>query len=314
LSVTHVSGVFEGGGVRGIALAGAAAAAMERGVEFEEAVGTSAGGLVASLVAAGYDPEGLATAVCSVDWPGLLDPVWVTRIKGVGPHLALFFHRGLYKGKRLEKEWGRLLKAKGIRTFGDLPAGRLRVVTTDLSHQAGVVLPDDLPHYGIDPDTFPVARALRMSAAVPFMFKPVRLESPTVGEDVLFADGAMASNYPIEAASPGRPVLGFRLFQDAGTHPHIGVKGPFTLARTVVLSGIQARYGLPPAKYADETVIRVPVSADLDFDLSPTEAEEVFMRGKRAAGEQLDDLVGPVVAPAGDGAHCEPEERSRGRG
>jgi NTE family protein len=154
----------------------------------------------------------------------------------------------------------------------------------------GLIVPDDLAHYGIDPDGFSVAQALRISAAVPFLFRPVTLRAPATGERVLFADGAMASNYPIEAATEDRPILGFRLFEDAAEHPHVAIRGPASLARSVVISGIRARYGLPSTPREREAILRIPVSANLDFSLSPAEAGEVFRRGKRAAAEQLDDL------------------------
>ena len=44
--------VLEGGGVKGIALAGAVLALAERGYSFPRVAGTSAGAIVASLVAA----------------------------------------------------------------------------------------------------------------------------------------------------------------------------------------------------------------------------------------------------------------------
>ena len=56
----EIDGVFEGGGVRGIALAGAAAATLDRGYSFHRAVGTSAGALVAALLVSGYGPDELA--------------------------------------------------------------------------------------------------------------------------------------------------------------------------------------------------------------------------------------------------------------
>jgi NTE family protein len=134
---TTVNAVFEGGGVRGIALAGAAAGAMDMGYRFDHVVGTSAGSLVASLVAAGYGPDELSRAVCSVDWPGLLDPVPGSQIPLVGRHLALLVHRGTYAGDELERVWSRLLAEQGVRSFRDLAPGSLTVVVTDIATLAG---------------------------------------------------------------------------------------------------------------------------------------------------------------------------------
>lgn len=51
----EVYGVFEGGGVRGTALVGAVAAAEKKGIGFRAVAGTSAGAIVASLIAARCD-------------------------------------------------------------------------------------------------------------------------------------------------------------------------------------------------------------------------------------------------------------------
>jgi len=139
-----VIGVFEGGGVRGIALAGAAAAALDSGLQFESVVGTSAGAMVASLVAAGYEAAELAEAVCSVPWPSLLDGSSVARLPVVGKHVAMLLGKGLHRGQRLEDVWAELLARKGVSTFADLERGALKVIVTDLSYQSGVVLPRDL--------------------------------------------------------------------------------------------------------------------------------------------------------------------------
>ena len=46
--------VFEGGGVKGIGLVGAVAVAEERGYQWVNIAGTSAGAIVAALLAVGY--------------------------------------------------------------------------------------------------------------------------------------------------------------------------------------------------------------------------------------------------------------------
>lgn len=284
----EINAVFEGGGVRGIALAGAAAGALDAGYTFHKTVGTSAGALVAALLAAGYNAKELEEQVAGMDWPGLLDPVPVTRIPIVGDHLALVLYRGVNRTKRIEAVWRKLLVRKGIRTFGDLPDGALEVVATDLTHGAGVAFPHCLPGYGIDPNTFSVARSLVMSAAVPFLFTPVTLFDTLEQEHVLFSDGAMAANYPIGVVSHDRPVFGFRLVPDGDPHVHQHISGPYSLARAVIVSGIRARYSLPRTIEGADLVIDVPVRSDLDFTLPSHEAHEVFTRARVSAKRQFE--------------------------
>jgi NTE family protein len=293
-----VNAVFEGGGVRGVALAGAAAGAMELGMEFDQSVGTSAGALVSALLAAGYDSRELSESICRIQWPELLRPVLGTRVPLVGRHFALFTRRGLYDSRRLEEVWGELLAEHGVRTFGDLRPGSLGVVVTDLSHSRGVVFPEGLRAYGYEPAEFSVARVLRMSAAVPFVFTPVRLKNRINGDKVVMADGAMAANYPAGIVSKDRPVLGFRLVLDDIGHAaeHQRVRGPLTLARSVVTAGIRARYALPRPPEPGVSVVQVPVRNDLDFDMSNDEAQQVFDRARAAAKEQLPALMSEMAA------------------
>lgn len=55
--------VFEGGGAKGIVFVGALQALEERGHTFQRLIGTSAGAITATLMAAGYDSAGLYQAV-----------------------------------------------------------------------------------------------------------------------------------------------------------------------------------------------------------------------------------------------------------
>ena len=118
---TPVIGVFEGGGTKGIALAGAATAAMDTGYEFDAVVGTSAGALVGSLIIAGYNPQELREKVCRIDWSSLMDPGPIGGIPGIGNHLALMLRKGMYRGEVIEKVWSRLLAERGIRTLAGIP-------------------------------------------------------------------------------------------------------------------------------------------------------------------------------------------------
>ena len=288
--VHGVNGVFSGGGIKGVALAGAAAGVMDSGYRFDHVVGTSAGALVASLVAAGYGVDDLEAAVRWVPWPELINWLPVTKVPFVGKALAMAIHKAQCSGEGLERTWEVLLQAKGVRTFGDIPPNTLRIVTTDITHQRGVVLPDHLPEYGIDPSTFPIARAVRMSAAVPFLMRPVRVRNEETGDVSLFSDGALTANFPVRVArwSPIWPVVGFQ-FLDPSEHPHLHVRGPASLARAVIGAGIRAAEII--TSHADDVLIgRLKVDRDpLDFNLSPDEASELFDAGRRAATAYLND-------------------------
>ena len=161
------------------------------------------------------------------------------------------------------------------------------MIATDLNHSVGVKLPGGLERYGIDPAGFPVARAVRMSAAVPFLFKPVTLHDRRVREKVLMGEGAMAANFPVGVARRDLPVLGFRLVENGTAHPHHRIRGPASLARSVVVAGIRARYTFPLTTEAGATIIDLPVSADLDFSMSGHEARAAFDWGREAAAAQL---------------------------
>lgn len=286
-------GVFEGGGVRGIALAGAAAAALERGVRFHRVVGTSAGALVGSLVAAGYDADDLEEAVDRIRWPSLFDRTGVARLPGIGPHLAMLLHGGVARGEVLEETWQGLLAGHGVVTFGDLPPGSLRVVATDLTHARAVVLPEAVTDLGLDPRGLTVARAVRASSAVPFMMAPVRLQGDT--ERWTLVDGALAARYPVQLVEPGTPSLGFRLVTPTEPHPHRRIRGPISLAVAVIGAGMSARETLPMLCRDVGLVVEISVDHDsLDFDLDTPAARALFESGRRQARTQLAELL-PLV-------------------
>lgn len=64
--------VFEGGGAKGIAFLGALAELEKRGIEPDRIVGTSAGAIFATLLAAGFDAQSLRNAVARRDEKGVL--------------------------------------------------------------------------------------------------------------------------------------------------------------------------------------------------------------------------------------------------
>src|SRR5829696_6799499 len=116
----YVDLVFEGGGVKGIALVGAFSVLEERGYEPQNMAGASAGAIVAVLLAAGYTAAELQKIIGELDYDRFKDEAWEDRIPLAGKSLSVLKDLGIYEGKAFLAWMGDLLEAKGVRMFGDL--------------------------------------------------------------------------------------------------------------------------------------------------------------------------------------------------
>jgi NTE family protein len=244
----RADGVFEGGGVKGIAFAGAIAAAeRDAGVqEWVNLAGTSAGSIVAALLVAGYDATGIQKLLADAKYARFADTgpggVWVSglfnavaRLRGAAPGRYFLEWMGeQLAASPLAKELGKTeLTFADVRRL-DLPPRdevpditdvqyerakyRLHVIGSDITTGRMIILPDDLPDYEdetgkpFDKDSFPVVEAVRMSMSYPFLFTPVVLHRQ--GRPVYVVDGGLLSNFPIwlfDGPHPKRPTWGFRL-------------------------------------------------------------------------------------------------------
>ena len=219
--------VFEGGGVKGIGLAGAYATIAERGFTPHGVAGTSAGAITAALVAAGYTADELADLVATMPYAEFKDRAWEDRLPLVGHGLSVLLDRGIYEGKAFHAWIAEKLAAKGITRFGQLvdpdaedPAQRyrLRVIASDVTQRRMLVLPNDAHLLGLDPDELEIAYAVRMSMSIPFFFEPVLHTNPKTGEEHLIVDGGMLSNFPVwlfdcEGREPRWPTFGLMLVE-----------------------------------------------------------------------------------------------------
>jgi NTE family protein len=202
--------VLSGGGVKGIALAGAVAALNDAGYRPWRVSGTSAGAIVGALVAAGLSGSALTESAMRLDYARFADKVPLDRVPLVGPGLALLGDDGLYRGD-YAREWVRdELAELGVHTFGDLrlddpqlpPERRYRLVVTcaDVTLGRLIRLPWDYREvYGLDPDEQPVADAVRASMSIPLLFRPMTLTNPDTGLTSTLVDGGVVSNFPIDS-------------------------------------------------------------------------------------------------------------------
>ncbi len=302
--------VLEGGGVRGIGLVGALTALDEAGYRFPRVAGSSAGSVVGCLVAglqhAGEPLSRLEEIVKTIDYRKFRDSSLLGRVPLVGGLLSLLASDGLYEGAYLEHFLTGALGDLGVRTFGDLRTGEqverhawsLVVTASDLSRQRLVRIPWDLPGYGLDPDEFPVARAVRASSAIPFFFRPVDVSGAT------WVDGGLLSNFPVglfdrpDSAAPRWPTFGVRLSSRSGVSPVTRpVKGPLGLG----LAALETLLNDQDAAYVDDpcTVVRtvfVPATgvSAIDFGITSAQSQQLYDLGLEAGQRFLKEWDFPA--------------------
>jgi NTE family protein len=307
--------VFEGGGVKGIGLAGAYLDLYESGYRPACVAGTSAGAITAALVAAGYSGEELRSLVLQdMNFRRFADRRRLAWLGPLGDALDILEHRGLHSGRYFLRWIRERLAAKGVSTFADLRDPRperearryrLRVIASDLTDHAMLVLPQDAHRLGIDPDRLEVAEAVRMSMSIPIFFRPVIRRDPHGRRRHLIVDGGMLSNYPIwlfdapAGTAPRFPTLGMLLVapnqQDpllpaspAGASP-AAMPSLFGYVRAIAETMMQAhdRFYVEQANYVRTIPIPTLGVSTTDFGISHERAAALFESGRSAAASFL---------------------------
>jgi len=205
MSTRPLVGLALGGGVvRGMAHIGVLKALKRAGIPVHMVAGTSSGGIVAALLAAGNSPERIEEIALSLrardmfDYGATLVNLMLMSGKVIADFLGLPFPfrrpLGLMKGNKLEAWVNRLVGRE--RLFGEtvMPLG---ITAVDVRNGQLVVFVEKKPttRTVLPPgDAFikgqPVALAVRASTAVPGIFEPVRLG------DRLLVDGGVRDNVP----------------------------------------------------------------------------------------------------------------------
>lgn len=291
--------VCEGGGVKGIGLVGAVHEFVAAGYTFPRVAGTSSGAIVSSIIAAlqasGEPLSQLDDIAATMNYDKFTDSGWLGRIPLIGGALSVLTADGIYEGDYLETFLTGVLKDLGVVTFGDLrtadilPAHSWSLVVTasDLSRRRMVRIPWDLPDYGVDPDEFPVAKAVRASAALPYFFQPVKVAGAT------WVDGGLLSDFPVglfdraASESPRWPTFGIRLTAKPGippaTHP---VDGPIALgiaALDTLFNGQDAAYINDPCTIRRTVFVPTDDISSLDFSLGRERLDVLYDSGADAA-------------------------------
>jgi NTE family protein len=203
--------VLEGGGVKGIGLVGAVSVLQQAGYEFPRVAGTSAGAIVAAMLAAGAGREQMIEAMHEMDYASFMDGGAMAHMGLLGRSLLAVFEEGIYRGDRLHRWIEEHLASLGVRTWKDLrldeprlpPEQRYRlvVIVSDVSRGKMLRLPWDYKALcGLDPDEQSVALAVRASASLPFFFEPIRLRCGKEHSraELTLVDGGLLSNFPVD--------------------------------------------------------------------------------------------------------------------
>ncbi|AZU63301.1 patatin-like phospholipase family protein [Neobacillus mesonae] len=284
----NIDGVFSGGGIKGFALIGAYEEIERRGFKFVRVAGTSAGCIVAALIAAGYTSKEIYDLVDELDPTNLLDSRKTIIPFKFAKWLLLYWKLGLYKGDELEQWLEEKLEAKGLRTFSDLPPDALRLVASDLSNGQMVVLPEDLEKYGISPGSFSIARAIRISCSIPYFFEPVKMRSID-GINIL-VDGGVLSNFPMwlfdkDNVKKVRPVLGIKLSANEYEHQKHKINNGIELFGALFETMKDAHDARYISKKHVKNIIFIPTEGifTTEFQLTDEKKQALFQFGREHA-------------------------------
>lgn len=200
--------VLEGGGVRGLAYAGAFSELEKKGIlqQIEKVAGTSVGAFAGIMISVGYNAKEIDSILRTLPIERFNDG----RGGVFGKYRRIRHNYGLYKGEKIELWIQQLIKYKtgdGNFTFAQLHQLHLQnklfrdlyVTATNLSKQQL-----DIFSFEHTPD-MSIALAGRISGGIPFYFEPIILnnkyqkieKSDTLSDRNYYVDGGMIANYPI---------------------------------------------------------------------------------------------------------------------
>jgi NTE family protein len=315
--IPEADGVFRGGGVKGLGIAGALIGFAEhpkKPIErWVNVAGASAGAIIAAYVACGHTAQELTDLLADTDFRkfqdfGRLGPIagGVTNVMG---------RHGVVRGRAIEA-W--LDDVFGDKTFAAVPTAdgkgaRLKVLTVDITNRAMLVLPDDLldadgkalwidpkTRDEVRPESLTIARAVRMSMAMPYFFPPVQMIWKETGAKATLVDGGTLSNFPVwlfdtERTAPVRATIGITLTGGHGFGG--GVEKAMKRAPWAVGQGwdiLQTAMQAWDKRFVGHTTRVRTCAVDAgqvgttDYGISDEQKHELVVSGERAARDFLD--------------------------
>jgi predicted acylesterase/phospholipase RssA len=285
----HCWGVFEGGGVRGAALAGAYKAAVSSGINFGRVAGTSAGSIVAALISSGVTPELILSELEKKDFNDFMQPTlpkdnafgstskwgWLSKpISGrLGDLIDIWKNSGKYSSIEVHNWLDKILcKQLGVEPpakFSDLTIPLYIVASDIVAGKPRLWSRENTPNES-------VAFAVRCSCSIPLYFQPV-----SDGKSLL-VDGGMISNVPSWVFSTpamqekSSRILCFRLQDTTNSEMNNLTDFVESLVSTIISGGTEIQLQMQDNVYT----VNIPTGEykATDFDTVDHEAKTWLMK------------------------------------
>lgn len=186
---------LSGGGIRGIAHAGALKALQDNNIKIDVIGGTSAGAMISTLYAIGYTPYYIymlfkryaKEIIGYANVPIILSVkkfVASKKLKVIGEDIGIL----------LEKEYARLAKNKGINNIKDINTIPIVIPAVDVLKSKEYIFTNKVPkdnEINKYITEIPIGKAVRASSSFPGIFSPCKFKH------YQFIDGGVLNNVPV---------------------------------------------------------------------------------------------------------------------
>ena len=296
--------VFSGGGIKAISHCGSLLVLDQLKVLYDNDnkskikgyAGTSAGSLIAAMLAIGYTPKELEKIISDLDFKKFLDDKW-GYIRDAYNFLEDY---GICPGTYAYKLFGTLIKNKTgnknytIKQLYEEKGITLVIVGTNKSTNSSVYFhpKNKEPSYS----DIPIRKAMRISMGIPILFEPEECNGDK------FCDGGIFDNYPIHVFDgdyPGDPnaklnlvepnakVLGFNILTNSElVELTINEREEYDSVLKYLLSFIDGflaeneRRMITPSYWKRTINLITPNMALYNFDLNKSQKDELLNIGK----------------------------------
>lgn len=306
----YADAVFQGAGIKTIALLGALRCCDDLGIRWRKLAGTSAGAITAAFVAANISIDELEKIWGEYNYMNFLSEKTHPLIFTGDPADDLMFpwpmlfsllitgKLGLYSSDPFCHWIERILQTANLSKFGDLkkqePSHELKVVISDISRGEMLILPDDLINksnqsdrtlmqkLGIDhPEDFSIAEAVRLSMSIPLFFEPGKLGKYAI------VDGGISSNFPLwiydvpTLQQPQWPTFGFQILDKRSKE--FKINSSLQLLRGTIFTAMSSRDRYQLREIDQGRVIDIDVTSaevsSIDFKIGTEKRQLLYRMG-----------------------------------